>query len=188
MNLEEKTDEELVIQILDSKTTDRRACQELLYDRYIDKIYSKCLLICKEPEAAKDIAQDVFIIVFTKLSTFRFESPFFGWIYKIAHYECLTYLRKKNRLNFDNDEVDKYSNELVDNSYDYGKEDQISRLNIAFDQLSDINRTVMILKYKEGKAIKEIAEMLEVGESAIKMRIKRSKLFIQDLLITSNYE
>ncbi|MFC3812621.1 RNA polymerase sigma factor [Lacihabitans lacunae] len=83
MDLKEKTDEELISQILDTKSTDRRLCQEELYDRYINKIYGKCLLLCKDPEAAKDVTQDVFIIVFTKLNTFRADSPFFGWIYKI---------------------------------------------------------------------------------------------------------
>jgi RNA polymerase sigma factor (sigma-70 family) len=185
MDLKEKTDEELISQILDTKSTDRRLCQEELYDRYINKIYGKCLLLCKDPEAAKDVTQDVFIIVFTKLNTFRADSPFFGWIYKIAYNESLKYLNKNKKLIRSDEDFDQFENLPEPEKPEISNEERYTKLNQAFEKLTDINRAVMLLKYKEGKSILEITEMLEIGESAVKMRIKRSKLFIQKIL-TSN--
>ena len=70
----------------------------ILYDRYANKVYGKCLQMVKETNLAQDLAHDILIKVFTKLNTFKGKSSFSTWIYQISYTHCIDYLRKaKNK-------------------------------------------------------------------------------------------
>ncbi|MFC3812619.1 RNA polymerase sigma factor [Lacihabitans lacunae] len=103
----------------------------------------------------------------------------------IAYNESLKYLNKNKKLIRSDEDFDQFENLPEPEKPEISNEERYTKLNQAFEKLTEINRAVMLLKYKEGKSILEITEMLEIGESAVKMRIKRSKLFIQKIL-TSN--
>lgn len=174
-------DEQLISCILLPNNPHIRLFQEEIYNRYIKIIYGKCILMIRDQNIANDLVHDIFILVFTKLHTYRGDSPFFGWVNSIAHHKCISYLKKKKVFN----DIQDYE---ISNDYDAEKEIKISHdqnlelLEQAFDAMPKDKRIIMVLKYHEQKSISEIAGMLEIGESAVKMRLARGRSYLLGII------
>ncbi|QJW88788.1 RNA polymerase sigma factor [Spirosoma taeanense] len=146
---------------------------ETLYNRYVDKVYQKCLSMTKDPEAAQDYTQDIFIKVFNKLDTFQNRSTFSTWLYSISHHYCLDQLRVRKR----------YSSEaLPDEDLDdealiaaESSEDRMELLENVMNSLPDEEITLLRLKHEQGLSIRDIAKKYNLSESAVKMRLKRTR-------------
>ena len=87
----ERSDETLVKQALKGK----KSAWITLVKRYEKNLYNYALRMVSNPDDAMDLMQDVFVAVFRNLASFRGESPFKGWMFKIAHYRCIEFYRKK---------------------------------------------------------------------------------------------
>ena len=87
----ERSDETLVKQALNGK----KSAWITLVKRYEKNLYNYTLRMVSNPDDAMDLMQDVFMAVFRNLATFRGESPFKGWMFKIAHYRCIEFYRRK---------------------------------------------------------------------------------------------
>src|SRR5215472_7312922 len=72
------------------------AAFEVIYRRYAGRVYSVCLRMMRDPAEAEDLAQEAFMQVFRKLSTFRGESAFSTWLHRVAVNLVLMRLRKKS--------------------------------------------------------------------------------------------
>jgi RNA polymerase sigma-70 factor (ECF subfamily) len=158
----------------------------ILYDRYITKVYSKCISLLKEEAKAQDAAQEIFIKIFTNLAKFNKKSKFSTWVYSITYNFCIDAIRKQqkeNRIFSDDDEEGKEIIEEVDDKVLL--EMTLDRLTIVLDLLPIEDKSVLILKYKEGLSIKDIGEVFDKTESAIKMKIKRAKHKCQKLYETT---
>lgn len=171
--LEKKTDEEIVKEIVE---TNQHQLFGLLYDRYSDKVYHKCISFAKNRDDAQDMLHDVFLKTFSKLSTFTGKSSFSTWLYSITYNFCVDYARKKsNRTTRSLDEVSEIS-EMEDQKNEQAllgiKAETLKRL---LDEINPGDKAILLMKFQDDASIKEIAEMLDLGESAVKMRIKRAK-------------
>lgn len=87
----ERSDETLIKQALKGK----KSAWIALVKRYEKPLYNYALRMVSNPDDALDLMQDVFVAVFRNLSSFRGDSPFKGWLFKIAHYRCIEFYRKK---------------------------------------------------------------------------------------------
>ena len=72
---------------------------EVIYNRYAKKIYQKCLTFTKNKSESEDLLQEILIKIFTNLYSFRNKSSFNTWVYSIAHFHCINYL-KHNKTKF----------------------------------------------------------------------------------------
>lgn len=142
---------------------------EFLIERFKNRIFTVCYRIIGNIEDAKDISQDTFIEIYMKLKTLHDPRKFSVWIYKIAVNKSINFLRKKSRVliwskanSFVVEEKDKHIT-------------KIDTINFLLSKLTPDYRTVLVLFYIEGKTIKEIASILDITESAVKMRIKRAR-------------
>jgi RNA polymerase sigma-70 factor (ECF subfamily) len=88
-NTTEQSDEQIVTQILRGVDL-----FEVLYLRYYLKAYRFVYGMTGEQETAQDLTQEIFVKVFRQLATFRAESRFSTWFYKIARNHCLNYFRQ----------------------------------------------------------------------------------------------
>jgi RNA polymerase sigma-70 factor (ECF subfamily) len=178
------TDEEVVHLIVKNERT---GLFSVLYERYADKVFRKCLSFEKERTVAKDLAHDVFIKVFLQLSNFQERSRFSTWLYSITYNHCVEYHRKKNKMPTDS----------LDDKHDiaYGDDDledetafaiQTHILRKALDRVGVEDRMILLMKYQDGSSIKELMNVLNVSESAVKMRLararKRMKTIMTELL------
>ena len=87
----EKSDEQLIEKALSGN---KRAWMNLL-KRYESQVYNYGIRMTGNNEDALDLMQEVFISVFRNLTNYRGEGSFRGWLFKIAHYRCIEFYRRK---------------------------------------------------------------------------------------------
>jgi RNA polymerase sigma factor (sigma-70 family) len=151
---------------------------EHLYDRYAIKIYHKCLSLTKEKEVAQDLSHDILIKVFTSLAKFQGKSAFSLWVHSISYNHCMDYLRLQKRLQYsDYDEhfFDNISEDVIERENKELEELQFSQLEYYLDILHPEERMILMMRYQDDMAVNDIAEALNLGLSAVKMRLKRGR-------------
>ena len=134
---------------------------------------------------AEELAQDSFLKAYKNMSSYRGESKFSTWLYKIAYNTCLSALRKKTVEHSDLNEsiVGGYSNNGLQN---LEQEDRNSMLKEVLQTLKEEDRAVIHLFYLEEMSIKEIIEITGISESNIKVKLHRSKAKLK-ILIEESY-
>ncbi|PRX53061.1 RNA polymerase sigma factor [Flagellimonas meridianipacifica] len=149
-----------------------------LYDRYAKMVYNKCYGFAKSQDEAEDLTQDVFLQLFIKLKMFKGKSKFSTWLFSFTYNFCVNYVnRNKQRKMSDKsvpveDSEYKLSAEIPDEDLFEMKSKKLKK---ALDLISAEEKSLLLLKYQDGASIKELTELMELGESAIKMRLKRAK-------------
>lgn len=163
------TDEELIDNYLRTRANH---CLETLYNRYFNKVYSRCLSITRDADKAKDYTQDIFIRMFGRLDRFQHRSSFATWLYSISYNYCMDQLRADKRL----------MTTTLDEQMEYYSADDTESIEYSLQQLTLVLNTMPIqeaallrLKYQEGLDIRQIATQLNINDSAVKMRLKRSR-------------
>ena len=148
----------------------------ILYDRYSEKVYHKCISFVKDLDEAKDVTHDVFLKTFISLSKFSHQSKFSTWLYSLTYNFCIDYLRKNNRVRKEPEEVlENIADEQEDTHERELMKMQAAQLVHVLDTISVKDKMILLMKYQDDMSIKEMMIALEVNESAIKMRLKRAK-------------
>ncbi len=178
---EKITDEEIVERVLNGE----QHLLEMLYDRHSPKIFHKCLSLIKDREAAKDCTHDIIVKVFMNLANFKGRSAFSLWVYSITYNYCMDYLSKQKKMNFSDVSDYEYDNLPNDDSSLENKllqDLKLTQLETVFEKLNTDDRMLLMMRYQDGMSVKDISESLNLGESAIKMRLKRSRDRLADLI------
>ncbi|OIN57255.1 RNA polymerase sigma factor [Arsenicibacter rosenii] len=167
------TDEELVKLYVE---TQRNQYFEVLYSRYCDKVYRKCLSFTKDPARAEDFTHDIFLKLIVKLGGFKEQSRFSTWLYSVTYNHCMDHVRSKKNVEVlvddDHERLFNYSDE--DNDLDLS-EMSIQGLRKAMEKMTTEERSLLLLKYQDDVTIRDMAEILNLTDSAVKMRLKRAK-------------
>jgi RNA polymerase sigma factor (sigma-70 family) len=158
-----------------------RKMQQELYNRFAPKMYGVCLRYASNAEEAEDILQEGFIKIFNKISSYRGEGSFEGWIRRIFVNTAIEHFRKKTYMQ----PITETEENTVEGKYlsvlDSLAEKDIVRL---VQQLSPGYRTVFNMYVVEGYTHKQIADMLGISEGTSKSQLSRAKLILQDLVKT----
>lgn len=164
-------DEELIKQYL---TTSPNDCFETLYNRYVGKVYNRCYSLTKDSEKAQDFTHDIFIRMFSRLDRFQGRSTFSTWLYSISYNYCMDQLRTSKRMTTTEleNEATYDSIPAVDSEEN---EYSLQYLSEALGTLSPQEINILRLKYQDGLDIQQIADQLNITDSAVKMRLKRSR-------------
>jgi RNA polymerase sigma factor (sigma-70 family) len=160
--------------------TQPNQCFETLYNRYVGKVYQRCLSMTKDSEKAEDFTHDIFLKVFDKLNGFQQRSSFSTWLYSIAFNYCADQLRLAKRFNTTDitDGIEQYMDESQESLL---HEESILMVKQAMETLSVKERSLLRLKYEDGLSIEEIAQLYDLKPSAVKMRLKRSREKVHQL-------
>jgi RNA polymerase sigma-70 factor, ECF subfamily len=142
-----------------------------LLKRHKEKVRNIIYLTLSNTDGVDDIAQEVFITVYRHLKSFRFESQFTTWLYRITINKCKDHLRKKNIRSIflplkDEEPVFESINEDTDIKH-------IVRNAIA--TLPDKLRIPLVLKDLDGFSYQEIADTMECEIGTVKSRIFRAR-------------
>lgn len=198
-SLSDVADETLVKMFV--KQSDEDAFNELV-NRYTDKVYRLAYRISRDPGSAEEILQEVFITLVEKLDTFREESKFSTWLYRVASNASYLFLRKGKKARDREYSLDDYK-PYNDSGYLEGVEEaDWSRapddillgnegadiLEKAINELPEDYRIVFHMKDVEGLTSKEIGEILKLSVPAVKSRVLRARLFLRDKLSEYYYE
>ncbi len=177
------SDEELIEQILNGE----KELLNTLYERYASKVYRKCIGMTGDASLAKDLTHDIFIKIITKLDTFKGKSKFSLWVHSITHNHCINFLVKEKRVQLE--ELDTYKEEnltIIDIEAQHEEllKIRVTELMKLMQLLHPKEKEILLLRYQDELSLKEIAETLSIGESAAKMRLKRGRDKLANLLNT----
>ena len=156
-----------------------RRMQEELYSRFAPKMYSVCLRYAGNAEEAEDILQEGFIKIFKKISSFRSEGSFEGWIRRIFVNTSIEHFRRKTYLQPISEQEENTLEGKSLSILDKLAERDIIQL---IQQLSPGYRTVFNMYVIEGYTHKEIGEMLGISEGTSKSQLSRAKVILQEIV------
>ena len=161
----------------------------LIYEKLV---YNICLRYSLSAEDSQDVTQEVFLKMWRSLPSFKWESSFNTWMFRIAQNSCLDHLRKLGRehtvsLTYEDDEdgVIKES-ELIDPapepSEQLERSEKIELLHKAIENLPPVWREVLILRDIEGYSYAQISDMLGIEEGTLKSRLHRARDALKEML------
>lgn len=137
-------------------------------------------LCCGNRNEADDIAQEALVKAYLSSNGYQDQGNFSAWLYKIAYN---TFLDHKKRLR-PSSPIDSCrqvaSNSTADKSFQY------QELYCALDALPDKERTSILLFYIKGYSIKEISQIVECSNDAVKMQLSRGRQHLKHLLKNNN--
>jgi RNA polymerase sigma-70 factor, ECF subfamily len=160
------------------------ALDALIRATYAD-VYALCRRMLADPDEAADATQEVFVRVMRSVLGFRGESAFGTWLHRVTVNVCLTSLRRRSRARatgmvaggspfaMPGDEVELTSSsrspsELAETA------DLVARSEAALAALPEDARAVVVLRDLEGLSTREVAELLGVTETVVKVRLHRA--------------
>lgn len=173
-----KEEAHIIKEILNGKTEQ----YEYFLDRYGQQVFVLVDRIVSCQEDAEELTQDVFLKAFQQLSSFKAESSFSTWIYRIATNIAISAVRKKRNdvLRLDDSVFANLSDTQVDAALEDESEEQMERLQQAMNQLEADERALITLYYLEEKPLVEVAFILGLteGNAKVKLHRIRKKLYV----------
>lgn len=179
---------------LDLNALNRKEKHEFakLVDAYSDKIYRLALKMLGNVQDAEDVLQETFIKAYKNIEGFEGRSKISTWLYRIAVNESLMLLRKRKGVLVDidagleTDDGEIMPKQILDWCCLPEKElmsDETRRIiTQAIETLSEANRAAFLLRDVEGLPTREAAEVLEISESALKVRLLRARMALREEL------
>lgn len=156
-----------------------------LVDHYKDMVFTLAHRMLKDRIKAEEIAQDVFIKIFKKLDTFKGQSKFSSWVYRITYNTCLDTLRKqqKNYKLLSINEFTEHELVNIDNALDQMQADELKEtINQCLEKLPGDMGFLLTLYYFSGYSVKEIAKIVDLKSNNVKVKLHRSRLKLTGLL------
>ncbi len=160
---------------------------ESLVNRYLKPLYRFVFQLTQDEQAAEDIVQETFVKVWKSLAKFDENKKFSTWLYAIAKNTALDWLKKKKTLPFSAFESADGSNflEMIKDQTApvafelWQKMDNAQAAEQFLNSLSPQLRTLLILHYKEGFSLVEIAEIFGQPVNTIKSQARRAIIFLR---------
>lgn len=165
---------------------------EALIEDHQKRVYNIALRILNNSEDAYDAAQEVFIKVYKSIASFKGDSSFSTWIYRITKNVCLDEIRKrkKNKAISIDEEYENEEGSMQKQIYDDSPgpeeitERKIDKEQIykAIELLSEQQKIVLVLRDIQGFSYEEIGKIIDCPEGTVKSRINRARKSLVELL------
>ena len=145
-------------------------------------IHKVCNIYCDDQEDRNDLFQEIVAQLWKSFPSFRKESKFSTWMYRVALNTAITSFKKtkrrpdQNRLTYDNFQV-------KDENYDTDIEDNIKMLHRAVAQLTGVEKSIVLL-YLENKKYEEIAEITGITQNYVRVKMNRIKKKLKKFMET----
>ena len=162
---------------------------DLLVLKYQSRLISTAFKFVKDVQIAEDIVQDSFIKAFKALESFREDSSFYTWIYRITVNTSKNFLvskkRKSELLNSDLSEEASYEIEPVET---YSPEDLLQAAQLkkviteTIDQLGEDTKTALTLRELDGLSYEEIADVVNCPVGTVRSRIFRGREVVDEAI------
>ena len=153
----------------------------LLVEKYKARVFALVYAKVGGFEDAEDIAQDVFIEAYRRLSTLRRWDNFYPWLYSIASNRCKNFHRARGRR-IDTVSFDEHTDNHQADMDAHTEKLRNEQIHEALDSLSEIHRQVLVLRYMAGMKSKEIAQTLRVSPNTVNQRLMRARTQLKAVL------
>jgi len=170
---------------------DREAFERLV-QRFERRVFSTVFRVVRRREMVEDLAQEIFVKVYLGIRDYDFRARFGTWVARVAVNHCYDFLRHErgHRLTYYSEmspEGERAVEELAENPAGGGRElerqvaarDLVAKL---LDRAPEDDRVILALKELEGRSVEEIAGILDLNTSTVKVRLHRArKRMLEDL-------
>jgi len=149
-----------------------------LVNTYKNLVFTVALKMVKNREEAEEVAQDTFIKAFKNLGTFKGDSKFSTWLYKIAYHNCLDRFKLLQK---------QYNTDSIENMVSFNvastdnilksieRKDRAEAMKICLEELPEEERTVLWFFYYKELSLKEIVDITQYSEANIKVKLHRGR-------------
>jgi RNA polymerase sigma-70 factor, ECF subfamily len=147
-----------------------------LYARYKNYVYSLCMRMCKDPVLAEDLTQDIFLHVWKKMATFKGQSLFRTWLYRVTINMVLLHFRRNRigTLSLDDETLPVAEAVLLSNNSPIHLDDRISLRNML-SLLSPRHRRVLVLHDVAGYRHQDISDLLGITSGASRSQLHKAR-------------
>lgn len=162
---------------------------EELVRRYEKRVYAVALRSSGSPEDAADIVQEVFLRAWRSIESFRGDSGFSTWLFRITMNLCVDFARHKQAQPQTQSMVDEEENErpmpdTAPTPEEHLENRELGReLAAALEEISEEHRRIVLLRDVSGMSYTEIAEVLEISEGTVKSRLSRARIALRKVLL-----
>lgn len=145
-------------------------------------IHKVCNIYCDDQDDRDDLFQEILAQLWKSFPTFREESKFTTWMYRVALNTAITTFKKakrrpdQNQLTYENFQV-------KDENYDTETEDEIKSLHRAVAQLTGVEKSIVLL-FLENKKYEEIAEITGITQNYVRVKMNRIKKKLKKFMET----
>jgi RNA polymerase sigma-70 factor (ECF subfamily) len=165
---------------------------DVLVERYKQRLYATVYHMTSNHEDANDLVQDTFIKAYKSLRSFKRQSSFYTWIYRIAVNRTINFVkRRKDRGHLSLNDVDA----SIETDPDYvelmshvtprrevGLNELQEKLNESMQKLSDEHRAVVVMHDVQGMTHADIAKVIHCSEGTVRSRLYYARQQLQGLL------
>lgn len=155
-----------------------REAQHALYTATCDRIYRLLFRMTRCPETASDLAQNTYLLAFTRIAQFKGDSSISTWLYRIAVNEALQFLRRKEPLRVSQDSLAEVPNIGRENDQAIASID----LAEALHRLDPSEQAILLLRYQEGLDYRAIGEVLNCPGGTVASRLNRARDRLRSIL------
>lgn len=157
-----------------------------LIRKYQDRLFNGMVHFLRDAAEAEDVVQDAFVLALTRLESFKGNSQFYTWLYRIAHNTAITRLRrKKPTVSLQGTEAS-----LKFNLPDSGPapEDRMVRKEAAaqvmeaLGRLSEGHRSILVMREMDGLDYEAISEILDLPIGTVRSRLHRARSQLKEQL------
>ena len=186
MTIEEE--QQIIKKVLDG---DGNAFEDLVLGNQ-KNVYNLALKMTNNEEDALDISQEAFLKAYRQLDSFRGESKFSVWLYRMTYNLCIDFIRKRPKsniisLSFEDESGEAQEFEIPD--LRSLPEDSVYRKELrqtiaeSINELGSKHREILVMREITGMSYTEIAETLKVNEGTVKSRLARARESLANILV-----
>jgi RNA polymerase sigma factor (sigma-70 family) len=165
---------------------------DVLVERYKERLYATVYHMTSNHEDANDLVQDAFIKAYKSINSFKSQSSFYTWVYRIAVNRTINFLkRRKNKNHYSLDDVDASIQtdpdfvELMSHvtpRREAGLTELQQKLNEALQKLSESHRAVVTMHDVQGMTHADIAKVMKCSEGTVRSRLFYARQQMQGYL------
>ena len=156
-----------------------------LVERHKDLVFTVVLRITSNREDAEEVAQDVFLKAFKKINSFKGDSKFSTWLYRIAFNEAVSFTRKKSLATV---ELDEKVTEIEDEEYGtyelmgLGQREQKTLIEKTLAELDELESVMITLYYTDDCSAEEMSNITGLSLSNVKVKLHRTRKKMQKIM------
>lgn len=155
-----------------------------------NKVYHLALRMCGNAEDACDIAQDAFLAAWRGLPSFRGESGFSTWLYRLVSNTAIDHLRRtrhqRGNVSLDDEELHLDAADPAPSPQESAEEEDLKSLvQDGLNRLGDDHRTVLVMREVQELSYEEIAHTLSIDLGTVKSRLARARGALRKILLKS---
>jgi len=184
------------LQVIEDVLAGNTDAYEKLVITHQSNVYNLALKMTGNVADAEDVTQEAFFKAFRLLRSFRGDSRFSVWLYRLTNNLCIDFLRKKKRtqtvsLSNVDDEGDEYSFDVADEretpESSAMRKELSEAINNSINELDDLQREIIIMREVTNMSYTEIASTLNISEGTVKSRLSRARKALADILHNKSF-